>query len=56
MVERRKELDRRYHRRQKLRKLKSRLLRAKDNREREALLRKIHVLSPWWKEPAAAKA
>jgi hypothetical protein len=56
MVERRKELDRRYHRRQKLRKLKSRLPRAKDHREREAILRKIHILSPWWKEPAAAKA
>ena len=56
MVERRKELDRRYHRKKKLRKLKARLAAAKDNRERETVLRKIHVLSPWWQEPAAAKA
>jgi hypothetical protein len=53
MVERRSELNRRYHRKKKLRKLKSRLGRAKDNREKENLLRKIHVLSPFWKEPAA---
>ena len=55
MVERRKELDRRYHRKQKLQKLKSRLARARDGRERDTLLRKIHILSPWWKEPQAAK-
>jgi hypothetical protein len=56
MVERRIELNRRYHRKQKLRKLKARLARAKDNRERENVLRKIHILSPWWQEPVAAKA
>jgi hypothetical protein len=55
MVERRIELNRRYHRKQKLRKLKSKLARAKDGREKENLLRKIHILSPWWKEPQAAK-
>jgi hypothetical protein len=55
MVERRMELKRRYHRKHKVRKLKARLAAAKDNREREQILRKIHVLSPWWQEPAAAK-
>ena len=56
MVERRIELNRRYHRKKKLHKLKSRLARAKDSRERDNILRKIHILSPWWKEPRAAKA
>ncbi len=56
MVERRTELNRRYHRKKKLQKLKLRLARAKDGREKENILRKIHVLSPWWKEPQAAKA
>ena len=55
MVERKIELNRRYHRKKKLRKLKSRLAAAKEGREKENLLRKIHILSPWWKEPQAAK-
>jgi len=54
MVERKMELKRRYHRKRKLTKLKSRLAAAKDGRERETLLRKIHILSPWWKEPVQA--
>ncbi len=54
MVERKIELKRRYHRKQKMAKLKARLATAKDGREREAILRKIHILSPWWKEPAQA--
>jgi hypothetical protein len=54
MVERKMELKRRRHRRQKLFKLKARLARAKDSRERDEVLRKIHVLSPWWAEPKAA--
>jgi hypothetical protein len=53
MVERRTELNRRYHRKQKLAKLKARLAAAKDGREKEAVLKKIHVLSPWWQEPTA---
>ena len=53
MVERKRELKRRYHRKRKLTKLKARLAAAKDPREKETLLKKIHVLSPWWKEPAA---
>ncbi len=51
MVERRIELNRRYHRKKKLSKLKARLATAKDGRERDNVLRKIHILSPWWQEP-----
>ena len=56
MVERRIELNRRYHRKHKMRKLKSRLAAAKDPHKKEAILRKIHLISPEWKEPAPAKA
>ena len=56
MVERRIELDRRYHRKQKMRKLKARLAAAKDGREKENVLRKIHLLSPWWSLEKPAKA
>jgi hypothetical protein len=52
MVERRTELNRRYHRKKKMSKLKARLAAAKDGREKEAILKKIHILSPWWQEPA----
>jgi hypothetical protein len=55
MVERKIELRRRYSRKKKLAKLKARLAAAKDQREKDQILRKIHVLSPWWKEAAAAK-
>jgi hypothetical protein len=55
MVERRMELKRRRHRTQKLRKLKTKLAAAKDSRERDNILHKIHVLSPWWQESAVAK-
>ncbi len=54
MVERRKELRRRYHRKQKLAKLKAKLATAKDGREKDTVLKKIHILSPWWAEPAKA--
>jgi hypothetical protein len=56
MVERKSELKRRYHRKQKLAKLKGKLAAAKDGREKEQILKKIHLLSPWWSEPQAAKA
>jgi hypothetical protein len=52
MVERKKELTRRYHRKKKLTKLKAKLEAAKDGREKEQILRKIHILSPWWTPPA----
>jgi hypothetical protein len=55
MVERRSELNRRYTRKHKMRKLKTKLAHAKDQRERDAILRKIKLLSPEWKEPAPAK-
>jgi uncharacterized protein DUF6800 len=54
MVERRSELKRRYHRKKKLTKLKAKLAGAKDGREKDTILKKIHVLSPWWAEPAKA--
>jgi hypothetical protein len=52
MVERRTELNRRYHRKEKMRKLKAKLAKAKTPAEREAILAKIERISPWWKEPA----
>jgi hypothetical protein len=57
MVERRTELDRRYHRKEKMRKLKKRLAAAKGE-DRDKVLGKIKRLSPWWTEAAlgAAKA
>ena len=55
MVERRKELNRRYHRKHKLRKLKSRLTTAKEGREKDNILRKIHLLSPMWKPAKSEK-
>jgi hypothetical protein len=57
MVERRKELDRRYQRKKKMKKLKVKLAKtAKDPREREKIVAKIKVISPWWQEPAPAHA
>ncbi len=56
MVERKSELKRRYSRKKKLTKLKAKLAAAKDGREREAVLRRIHLLSPWWQEPQGAPA
>lgn len=51
MVERRKELDRRYGRKKKMRKLKTKLQDA-TGADREKLLDKILRLSPFWTEPA----
>lgn len=56
MVERRKELDQRYHRKKKMAKLKAKLAAAKDAREREPILKKIKRISPWWTEPKPATA
>jgi hypothetical protein len=52
MVERKIELRRRRSRRKKLLKLKDKLSAAKEGKEKDAVLTKIHVISPWWKEPA----
>lgn len=51
MVERRKELDQRYHRKKKLSKLKAKLAAAKDGREKDTIVKKIHRISPWWEVP-----
>ncbi len=48
MVERRMELDRRYHRKKKMFKLKAKLAAAKDDKERQTILDKIKRISPWW--------
>jgi hypothetical protein len=55
MVERRVELNRRYHRKKKLSKLKAKLAKAKEGRDKDAILKKIKVISPFWKEPEKAK-
>jgi hypothetical protein len=52
MVERKKELKRRRHRRQKMLKFKSRLAVAKDAREREQIVKKIQRVNPLWTEAA----
>jgi len=55
MVERKIELRRQRARRKKLFKLKDRLAKAKDGKEKDLVLAKIHHISPWWQEAAAAK-
>jgi hypothetical protein len=54
MVERKKELKRRRHRRQKMLKLKGRLAGAKDAREREQIVKRIQKVNPLWAEAAKA--
>ena len=54
MVERRSELNRRYGRKKKMNKLKAKLATAKDARERDKILAKIRLISPFWEEPAPA--
>ncbi len=51
MVEKKIELRRRRARHKKLLKLKDKLTAVKDPREKDAILSKIHVISPWWQEP-----
>jgi hypothetical protein len=52
MVERKIELRRRRSRRKKLLKLKDKLAKAKEGKDKDTILNKIHIVSPWWKEPA----
>jgi hypothetical protein len=54
MVERRIELDRRYMRKRKMKKLKSKL-EAASGEAREKLLYKMKRLSPFWTEPPKEK-
>jgi hypothetical protein len=53
MVERRKELDRRYQRKKKMAKLKAKLAAAKDPTAKDTILKKIRLISPWWVMPKA---
>ena len=53
MVERKSELKRRHHRKEKMFKLKAKLAAAKDPQVRELILAKIMRHSPWWTEPQA---
>jgi Family of unknown function (DUF6800) len=55
MVERRTELDRRYHRKEKMRKLKKKLEAAKGE-DRVKILGKIRRLSPFWTEASLSAA
>lgn len=54
-VERKSELRRRRHRRQKLRKLRAKLSRAKNPSEAAAIQQKIKKISPLWQPTATAK-
>jgi hypothetical protein len=54
MVERKIELRRQRSRRKKMLKLKDRLAKAKNNGERDLVLKKIHRISPWWQAPKTA--
>ena len=54
MVERKIELRRKRSRRKKMLKLKDRLATAKNNGERDTVLKKIHRISPWWVAPKTA--
>ena len=54
MVERRKELNRRYRRKAKLRKLKNKLASTKDSVKKDNIIKKIHVISPFWTAPKPA--
>jgi hypothetical protein len=55
MVERRIELDRRYTRKKKMKKLKAKLETA-TGADRDKVLYKLRRLSPFWTEPAPADA
>jgi Family of unknown function (DUF6800) len=55
MVERKIELKRRYHRKEKMRKLKAKLATVKNDADRDKILAKIHAISPFWVEPEPKK-
>jgi hypothetical protein len=55
-IERKTELKRRRHRRAKVRKLRERLAKAKTPQEIQAILQRIHKISPFWKPVEAAPA
>jgi hypothetical protein len=43
-------LNQRYQRKKKLSKLKAKLAAAKDARDKDTILKKIHRISPWWED------
>lgn len=55
MVERKSELKRRYHRKKKMRKLKTKLAKTTSETDKQTIVAKILHLSPDWKPAAAAK-
>ena len=55
MVERRSELNRRYHRKKKMRKLKTKLAKSTSEADKQTIVAKIQRLSPEWKPAPAAK-
>ena len=55
MVEKKIELKRRRGRQAKMTKLKEKLAKAKTGGDKDAILKKIHRISPWWKPLAPAK-
>jgi hypothetical protein len=55
MVEKKIELRRTRSRRKKLGKLKGKLAKAKTSGDRDQVLKKIHRISPFWKEAVAGK-
>jgi hypothetical protein len=55
MIERQSELRRRYHRKEKMRKLKAKL-QAATGADRDKILYKIHRLSPFWTEASLTQS
>jgi hypothetical protein len=55
MVEKVIELRRRRQRQAKMTKLKEKLAKAKTGGDKDIILKKIHRISPFWKQPAPAK-
>ena len=53
MVEKKIELRRRRARGKKMTKLKAKLAAAKEGKDKDTVLAKIHRISPWWQVPAA---
>jgi hypothetical protein len=51
-IERKSELKRRRHRREKVKKLRAKLSHAKNPTEAQAILGKIRTISPFWQVPA----
>ena len=53
-IERKSELKRRRHRREKIRKLRAKLSHAKNPTEANAIVTKIKAISPFWHPPGQA--